>query len=301
MDPQENAPGAGGRPAASGTLELAGDPAAGREILETGPAPAEDAPADDGAPPRSGGDSERFHVKIDAFEGPLELLVHLVREHRLDIHDIPIAFITEQYLEYVELLRQLNINLASEYLVMAAHLVYVKSRILLPQTAEEAEGEEDPEALRRELQHQLIEYQKFKKISQAFRHAEEAQSWIYGRDGGEASLPGEGAEEAPGLQASVFDLLSAMRRLVESVGEEGAHLVEVDALEVADMRARLLGALEEAGARGVLFHKLFETRRVLEVVVVFLALLELVKGNLVVARQASNFGEIHIMKAVRDE
>ena len=98
MDPQENAPGAGGRPAVSGTLELAGDPAAGREILEAGPAPAEDAPADDGAPPRGGGDSERFHVKIDAFEGPLELLVHLVREHRLYIHYIFIFFITEQFL-----------------------------------------------------------------------------------------------------------------------------------------------------------------------------------------------------------
>lgn len=293
MDPRENAPGDEGRPAASGTLGLAEAPA-GREMPEAGRASAED-----GAAPRRGG-AERFHVKIDAFEGPLELLVHLVREHRLDIHDIPIAFITEQYLEYLALLRQLNINLASEYLVMAAHLVYLKSRILLPRTGAEAE-EEDPEALRQELQHQLVEYQKFKKISQAFRRAEAAQSGIYRRTGGEAPLPGAEAEEAPGLRASVFDLLGAVRRLLESIGEAGAHLVEVDALEVADMRARLLGALEEAGAEGVLFHKLFETRRVLEVVVVFLALLELVKGNLLVARQAANFGDILIMKAVRDE
>ena len=308
MNPQENTVAAEGPRASPDAIQLAdvhmgrdasaGDPE-GWETREAAPAPEEKPPGDVSAAPGAPDASGRFEVKIDAFEGPLELLLHLVREHKLDIHDIPVAFITDQYLKHVEILKKLNIDMASEYLVMASWLVYLKSRTLLPQTEDDAE-EEDPEILRRELQRQLIEYQKFKKISRAFRRAEEEQSWLYARSGGDA-LPEDGEEEPPRLEATVFDLISAMRRLIESIGEEGVHLVDIDELEVADMRARLLDSLESAGAEGVLFQSLFETRRVLEVVAVFLALLELVKGNLVVARQASNFGEIRIMKAVRNE
>ncbi len=276
----------------------AGDPA-GWEIMESVSAPQTDSPESHDVPPHNLHDSERFNVKIDVFEGPLELLLTLVREHKMDVHDIPVAFITNQYLKYVEMLKRLNINLASEYLVMASYLVYAKSRTLLPQT-EDAEEEEDPETLRQELQHQLIEYQKFKRISEALRHAEEEQSWLYTRESGDV-FPEDKEEETPKLQATVFDLIGAMQRLLESIGEEGVHLVDIDELEVADMRTRLLDALESTGAQGVLFHTLFETKRALEVVATFLALLELVKGNLIVARQASNFGEIRIMKAVRDE
>ncbi len=245
------------------------------------------------------GESGQFEVRIDAFEGPLELLLHLVREHRLDVHDVPIAFITDQYLKYLEVLKRLDIDVASEYLVMASWLVYVKSRTLLPPTGDAPE-EEDPEILKQELQRQLVEYQKFKKISQAFRHAEEEQSWLHTREE-DFSLLDEEEEEPPPLEVTVFDLISAVERLMEEVGEQGVHLVDVDELEVADMRARLLDTLAGAGEEGVVFHALFETRRALEVVALFLALLELVKGNLVVARQASHFGEIRIMRAVRYE
>ena len=92
-----------------------------------------------------------------------------------------------------------------------------------------------------------------------------------------------------------------MQHLIESIGEEGVHLVDIDELEVADMRTKLLDTLENAGEQGIYFHSLFQTRRTLEVVVIFLALLELIKGNLIVAQQASNFGEIRITKAVNDE
>ncbi len=301
MNPQENPSGAENGRASADATRLADPPPEGD--ASAGDSDSWEIPeAAAGAASASDGDdaSGRFEVKIDVFEGPLELLLHLVREHRLDIHDIPVAFITDQYLKYVELLKKLNVDLASEYLVMASWLVYLKSRTLLPQTEDDAE-EEDPEALREELQRQLIEYQKFKKISQALRCAEEEQSWIYARSGGDAPTEEDGEEEAPRLQATAFDLIRAMRRLLESIGEEGIHLVDIDELEVADMRARLLDDLEGAGEEGVLFHALFRTRRALEVVAVFLALLELVKGNLVVARQASSFGEIRIMKAVRDE
>lgn len=253
-------------------------------------APAADAPAR----------GDVFHVKLDAFEGPLELLLHLVREHKLDIHDIPIAFITEQYLGYIEMMRKLNINIASDYLVMASWLIYIKSRTLLPQTGEAEE--EDPEILRQELQRQLLEYQRFKRLSQTFRQAEEEQSWVYvrGGNGDGIMLDPAGAEE-PRLQVTVFDLVSAIQHLIESIGEEGVHLVEIDELEMADRQTFLLDTLEKAGAEGVVFQKLFEGARVLAVVVTFLALLELIRKNLVVARQSANFAEIRIAKAVKDE
>lgn len=309
MNPQENTPPPEGVVAPSEAIDFAdpswgSDMSAGNpdnwEILETARTPESDHPEDRETAPGAPDDSERFNVKIDVFEGPLELLLHLVREHKLDIHDIPVAFITDQYLKYVELLKKLNINLASEYLVMASYLVYIKSRTLLPRTEDDAE-EEDPEVLRQELQRQLIEYQKFKKISQVFRHAEEEQSWLYTRGADPLLLEDDEEEEAPELQVTVFDLISAMQHLIESIGEEGIHLVDIDELEVADMRTKLLDTLEDAGKEGILFHSLFQTRRILEVVAIFLALLELIKGNLVVAQQASNFGEIRITKAVRDE
>ncbi len=308
MNPQENTSSPEVTPSPSGAIESTGFPwgsdmSAGNlenwEILESGQASEADYPQIQEAASGTQDDSERFNVKIDIFEGPLELLLHLVREHRLDIHDIPVAFITEQYLKYVELLKKLNINLASEYLVMASYLVYIKSRTLLPRSDDVIE-EEDPEVLRQELQLQLIEYQKFKKISQMFRHAEEEQSWLFTRGAGPLLIENE-EDEAPRLQVTVFNLISAMQYLIESIGEEGVHLVDIDELEIADMRTRLLDTLEDAGEEGVLFQSLFQTRRALEVVAMFLALLELVKGNLIVAQQASNFGEIRIMKAVRDE
>lgn len=244
--------------------------------------------------------ADAFRVKLDAFEGPLELLLHLVREHKLDINDIPIAFITEQYLGYIEMMRKLNINVASDYLVMASWLIYIKSRTLLPQTGEAEE--EDPEVLRQELQRQLLEYQRFKRLSQTFRQAEEEQSWVYvrGGNGDGIMLDPAGAEE-PRLQVTVFDLVSAIQHLIESIGEEGVHLVEIDELEMADRQTFLLDMLDKAGAEGVVFQKLFEGARVLAVVVTFLALLELIRKNLVVARQSANFAEIRIAKAVKDE
>ena len=187
MNPPENTPPPEGSAPPSEAIDFAdlpwgSDMSAGNpdnwEILKTAPASEKDSPETRESASGASDDSERFNIKIDVFEGPLELLLHLVREHKLDIHDIPVAFITDQYLKYVELLKKLNINLASEYLVMASYLVYIKSRTLLPRTEDDAE-EEDPEVLRQELQRQLIEYQKFKKISQVFRHAEEEQSWLY--------------------------------------------------------------------------------------------------------------------------
>jgi segregation and condensation protein A len=250
-------------------------------------------------------DNDRFNIKLDIFEGPLELLLHLIREHRLDIYDIPIAFITEQYLKHIEMMKLLNINIASDYLVMASWLVYIKSRTLLPQQGGEEEIEEDAEALRLELQRQLLEYQKFKGISHLFREAEEVQAGIYPRGGngdGIMSSPEE-LENPPSLEVTVFDLISAIQKMIEEAGEEGIHLVEVDELEVADRQTHVLDMLENAEPEGVEFKSLFEgngPKRLL-IVVTFLAILELVRLSLIIATQSAIYGEIQIHKAVKDD
>ncbi|MDA1001224.1 MAG: segregation/condensation protein A [bacterium] len=246
-----------------------------------------------------------FLIKLDMFEGPLELLLHLVREHELDIQDIPIAFITDQYIKYIEMMRQLNLNVASEYLVMAAHLVYIKSRALVPQEGDAEEEEPDAETLRVELQRQLLEYQKFKDLSQDFRLAEETQFDIFTRGGNGDGIilePLSPEEEAPRIKITVFDLISAIQRVIEESGEAGMHLVEVDELEIVDRQAFLLDMLENSGPEGIEFHAIFpKGARVLELVVTFLALLELVKQSLIVAYQNALFGEIRLVKAVLDD
>ena len=250
-------------------------------------------------------DSDRFKIKLEIFEGPLELLLHLIREHKLDIYDIPIAFITEQYLKHIDIMKLLDINIASDYLVMASWLVYIKSRTLLPQQEAEVESEEDPEALQLELQRQLLEYQKFKSISQIFREAEEVQSAIFprGGNGDGIVLNPEDLENNPPLEVTVFDLISAIQKMIEEAGEEGIHLVEVDELEVADRLTLVLDMLENAGPKGVEFKNLFEGNapKRLIVVVTLLAILELVRLNLIIATQSDIYGEIRIHKAVKDD
>lgn len=250
-------------------------------------------------------DGDRFNIKLDIFEGPLELLLHLIREHKLDIYDIPIAFITDQYLKHLEVMKLLNINIASDYLVMASWLVYVKSRTLLPQQEDEEENEEDAEALQLELQRQLLEYQKFKGISQILREAEDVQSAIFprGGNGDGIMLNPDDLENSPPLEVTVFDLISAIQKMIEEAGEEGIHLVEVDELEVADRQTHVLGMLENAGPEGVEFKSLFEGDgpKKLLIVVTLLAILELVRLSLIIATQSAIFGEIRIHKAVKDD
>ncbi len=255
------------------------------------------------APPPEGEGDDIFRVKLEVFEGPLELLLHLVREHQLDIHDIPISFITDQYLRYIEMMKKFNINLASDYLVMAAYLIYIKSRTLVPQPEGEAEDEPDAESLRMELQRQLLEYQRFKRLGADLRRAEERQSGIFVRGGnGDGILLDPQDAEAPKIQVTVFDLISAIHHLIEEAGAEGVHLVEIDELEVADRQTFILDILEKAGAEGVTFYGIFRKgARVLELVATFLALLELVRRNLVLAYQDANFSEIRIVKAVNDD
>ncbi|HZW35799.1 MAG TPA: segregation/condensation protein A, partial [Candidatus Deferrimicrobiaceae bacterium] len=192
-------------------------------------------------------------VHLDVFEGPLDLLLHLLREDKLDIHDIPIARITEQYLAYLDAMKALNLDIAGEFLVMAATLLYIKSRSLLPRTDEEMEPEEDPEILRAELSRRLIEYQKFKEAA-----ARLSERPILGRDVFARDFLGEEIpeEEAVITELSLADLITAFKDVLERMPKEEAHQVFTERLTIADAIAFLLDRIREDGA--IRFDRLVE-------------------------------------------
>ncbi|MEJ5377995.1 MAG: segregation/condensation protein A [bacterium] len=237
-------------------------------------------------------------VKLEVFEGPLDLLLHLIRKNQLDIHDIPMALITEQYLEYLSLMRSLNLDLASDYLVMAATLVHIKSRMLLPQTEENPEAEENKETEdpRAELVRRLLEYEKYKEAARGLGIRS-----MLGRD--VFSRPEKALEELQGqadpleeMEVGIFELVEAFGRVMAARRWDGSALdLDVERLSLAD-RIRQMAEILMARPQGIFFEELFEgnpTRT--ELVISFLALLEMLKLRMVRAYQAVGFGTIRIM------
>lgn len=227
-------------------------------------------------------------VRLALFEGPLDLLLHLCRENKVDLTDIPIAAITEQYLAYLDMMRTLNLEVAGEFLVVAATLLHIKSRLLLP-VEENPEGEEGEDP-RRELAQQLLEYQKFKEAGLALRELEERRSSIFAR----ASLGPEGPARTDfPLEVSMFDLLAALRRVVEQMPRTQQVELEPERLSVAQRIAEVLERM--AGGAEMRFEELFSgAREIGDVVVTFLAVLELVRLRLVRIWQTEAYGEIRV-------
>jgi segregation and condensation protein A len=234
-------------------------------------------------------------VRLALFEGPLDLLLHLCRDNKVDIKDIPIAAITEQYLAYLDVMRTMNLEVAGEFLVVAATLLHIKSRLLLPpdETAEGEEGE-DP---RRELVRQLIEYQKFKEAGIALRALEEQRSRTFARE----SLGPEGPPRTDyPLEVSLFDLLAALRRVIEQMPKTDQVEIETDRLSVAQRIAEVLERM--AAGRELAFADLFlGSREVGDVVVTFLAVLELVRLRLIRVWQVEAFGAIRVAAVQTEE
>ncbi len=236
-------------------------------------------------------------VRLGVFEGPLDLLLHLIREHKLDIHDIPIATITEQYLAYLDVMKTLNLDIASEFLVMAATLLHIKSRSLLPRRGDELEPEEDPEIMRAELSRRLVEYEMFREA--AGRLSERP---ILGRDVFARDFPGEEIPEGEVAitELSIADLITAFKDVLARVPPEESHDVFVDRITIADAMGFLLDRLKEEGS--IRFDRLVSectTRN--EVVSFFLAILELCRMKTIKVYQANPMGLISIVPAVREE
>ena len=231
-----------------------------------------------------------YKVRLEVFEGPLDLLLHLVRKNDLDIFNIPIAEITADYLNYIKLFRKLNLDFAGEFLVMASTLIHIKSRMLLPsiETVEEEEAE-DPRAA---LAARLMEYEKFKEAASILKEREVIQKGIYGR------LPLIPQDEDYTIEATLFDLLDAFQRVAFRVEKEVREIIQED-IKVEDRIQEILSLLENK--RFINFEAIFSgqtTKRLL--IATFLALLELIRSKMVFARQARLFGDIRIYKAKRE-
>ena len=240
---------------------------------------------------------DAFPVRLQNFEGPLDLLLHLIKKNEVSIHDIPIALITQQYLDAVQLMQELDLDVAGEFLVMAATLIHIKSKMLLPrpETAAGVEGdEEDP---RDALVRRLLEHQKFKAAAGLLHERETLRSAQWARpDQAVAHIAGD--EYEPELEVDLFSLLTAFQAVVERAKQRPKVLLPPEQIPVEARIEQLLTRLSETEAMG--FEDLFadvDDRGGL--IVTFLALLEMIRLKLVRVFQAGSFGPIRVYKRPR--
>ncbi len=226
----------------------------------------------------------QYQVKLDKFEGPLDLLLYLIKKQEINIYDIPIAKITQQYLEYLRLMEFLNLELAGEFLLMAATLMRIKARMLLPRQEDEETEVEDP---RQQLVQQLIEYQRFKAAASKLEAMEFQRRMVFTR-------PKQNGHEVSDEEYTynLFDLVTAFKSVLEKKKVE--HLeVTVDESSIEEKMGFIKAKLSTC--RSLAFEELFEGQdSVIELIVTFLALLEILRLGLATVRQNKPFGRIWI-------
>ena len=236
---------------------------------------------------------EEYKVKLEVFEGPLDLLLYLIKKDELEIHDIPIETITTQYVQYLELMQMLDLNVAGEFLVMAATLMMIKSRMLLP-AEERPELEAEEEDPRWDLVRQLVEYKKFKDAALHLEALELRREDIFGRDGAEAVL---GKEPDVALHdVGLFDLISAFSDALKKVKSEELREIFAERFTVAE-KIELLGDRLRREKRFSISRMFEGMRSRNEIACTFLALLELIRLNQARAVQTETYGEIMIEAA----
>lgn len=230
-----------------------------------------------------------YKVKLEVFEGPLDLLMHLIEKHQVDIYDIPIAVITEQYLHYLKQLEEFNVEIASSFLVMAATLLQIKSRMLLPKPPKPLEIAEDEEDPRQELVDKLLEYRKFKQAATLFEDLARQREQVFTR------LP----QQFPvafvlpeGLKLD--DLLRAFSAVWESAGNDYA-LVAREEISIQDKMYDIIHILQKRGGRTEFGHTIIRTGTKNEVIAAFLALLELIRLSRVSIKQEAPFAPIYLV------
>lgn len=235
-----------------------------------------------------------YKVKLEIFEGPLDLLLYLIKKEEVDIYDIPIAKITEQYLQYLDVMQLLDLRLAGEFLVMASTLMQIKSKMLLPPEEQEPEEEEyeDPRA---ELVRRLLEYKKFKEAANRLGDLEKEHAKLFRRKASGLSFEVQETEEESYFEASLFDLISAFSKIVKSIPKQEFLEIIKDEFTVERKVHDLLHFLVVEPV--IYFSKLFEkAKNKSEIIVIFLSILELIRLKEIVVRQNQPFGEMQIMR-----
>jgi segregation and condensation protein A len=238
---------------------------------------------------------EAYPVRLQNFEGPLDLLLHLIKKHELSIHDIPITLITHQYLEYIDLMQEMNLDVAGEFLVMAATLIHIKSRELLPRPDPTQEDpEEDP---REALIRRLLEHQKFKAAAELLHERETLRSAQWTRpDGRVAEIAGEAPE--PEIEVDLFSLISAFRAVVERAKQRPTVYLPGEQISIESRIEQLLARLSETEACG--FEDLFQDVQTRAgMIVTFLAMLEMIRLKLIRVYQTGTVGPIRVYKRAR--
>ncbi len=233
-----------------------------------------------------------YKIKLEIFEGPLDLLLYLVKKDHLNIYDIPISKVTEQYLQYLNLMKLLDLNIAGEFLVMAATLMQIKSKMLLPaQKEENQQEEEDPRA---ELMARLLEYEKFKQIAQTLREREEQQGEIFKRP--KIDLPKELSEKEVYFEASIFDLINAFSAVLKDIPTKEVFYEVIKDEFTIEEKVHYLLHLLLINPSIKLSEVFTKAKNRLEIIATFLAILELIRMKEALIRQSELFGEIEISR-----
>jgi segregation and condensation protein A len=238
--------------------------------------------------------SSPLNVHLESYDGPLDLLLDLIRKQQIDIKDIPIATITSQYLAYMEKARELDIDLGAEFVYMAATLIHIKSKMLLPVDPElqKIAPEEDP---RRELVDRLLEHERFKNAAQMLHQKRQIEENVWSNPQIQQYLA---EEEDPGLAVTLFDLVKAFGEILDRVKNRPIYEVSTDDVSVPDMILHLTSLLRRSGTTETLpVLPLFERQRSVRAMIsMFLAVLELVRRQAVTLVQTEAFGEIALKK-----
>ncbi|MEM1244196.1 MAG: segregation/condensation protein A [Pseudomonadota bacterium] len=233
---------------------------------------------------------EALRIFLEAFEGPLDLLLYLIKKQNIDILNIPVAPITKQYVEYVEMMQVLKIELASDYLVMAATLAEIKSRMLLPRPKVDEEEIDDPRA---ELVRRLQEYESFKKAAENLREMPQLGRDFFPINN---ALP-ELNQERPLAQVKLTELVNAFKQVLARASLQQHHHIKLENLSVRERMSKILGQIEDKKFSEFTDFFNFEEGR-MGVVVTFLAILELLKQSLIDIVQNQIFGPIHLQRVV---
>ncbi|KKM73573.1 hypothetical protein LCGC14_1409060 [marine sediment metagenome] len=232
-----------------------------------------------------------YKIKLPLFEGPMDLLLHLIREHKIDIYDIPISLITRQYLEYLGLMKELDLEVAGEFLVMAATLIHIKSRMLLP--VEDTADTDEPEDPRLELVMRLLEFKAFKEAAHGLRQREDEQTDVFTRAPSELDGDEDEAEDLSLFDLNLFDLITSFQKMLERAPAE-AQTITRETLTVKDKMALIIESIQSKDV--IRFTDLFKGDVIkAHYLVTFVAMLELIRLGIAKVYQEKEFGEIWII------
>lgn len=247
--------------------------------------------AEAGAPMAEEQEPEGYKITLPAFHGPLDLLLHLIRQQKVDIYDIPIVPITQQYTAYLDAMEQLDLEVAADYIYMAALLIHIKSKMLLPRDENAETPLEDP---RQELVDRLLEYQRFKAVAESFAELDVVRMGMWPRP--TVPKPGMDASEIDMSEVSLFDLIDAFRSALNRYKEAHPQSLELQRLvhKVSDKMRELYAKLKETSP--IRLQWFLEGRDRNELIAVFLGMLELVRLGGIAMKQGENFAEILVSK-----